>query len=129
MAVPSKLQTLRSGLLGEVRAGGATRTVHLAGEWDLVSGEVAKTVIRDALEGHPETLVLDLSQVSFVDSTAIQTIVGLHQLCAELDVGLMIIPGPRAVARTFQICGLTDRLPFTAGTTGGGSRDASREAP
>lgn len=91
---------------------GTTTTIALAGEWDLAEQKSTRNAIRDALRQSPECLVLDLSQVSFIDSSGIRVVLELHQRSTQRNVHLVIVPGPRAVRRPFEILGLTDRLPF-----------------
>jgi anti-anti-sigma factor len=62
----------------------------------------------------PECVVLDLSQLTFIDSSAIHVILGLQKRCAQQNVRLVIAPGPRAVQRPFEVLGLTRALPFLA---------------
>ncbi len=57
-------------------------------------------------------MVLDLSQLTFIDTSAIHVILGLQKRCAQQNVRLMIAPGPRAVQRPFDLLGLTRALPF-----------------
>ena len=59
-----------------------------------------------------EGVALDLSEVTFLDSTGIHALVALHERCQEQDVALRIVPGPRQVQRVFSLCGLLDSLPF-----------------
>jgi anti-sigma B factor antagonist len=95
-----------------VRENGTTTDVAATGEWDLAQAPLARDVIHAALQRRPECVVLDLSQLSFIDSSAIHIVLELHSRCAAEGVRLVIIPGPRAVQRPFEICGLTERLPF-----------------
>jgi anti-anti-sigma factor len=60
----------------------------------------------------PECVVLDLSQLTFIDSSAIHVILELQKRCAQQNVRLVIAPGPRAVQRPFEVLGLTRALPF-----------------
>ena len=85
------------------------------GEWDLAQEPATRKAIQTALERRPECVVLDLSQLSFIDSTGIHAVVELHTRAAQQNIHLVIIPGPRGVQRPFEICGLTDRLPFLGG--------------
>jgi anti-anti-sigma factor len=68
--------------------------------------------ISQALEPRPECLVLDLSQLTFIDSSGIHTAIELAKRTRAENVRMVIVPGPRQVQRVFEICGLTDVLPF-----------------
>jgi anti-sigma B factor antagonist len=100
-----------------VSALGTTTTIAVAGEWDLAEQQATRHAIRDALRRSPECLVLDLSQLTFIDSSGMHVVQELHQRSRRLNIRLVIVPGPRAVRRPFEVLGLTDVLPFLAVTT------------
>ena len=91
---------------------GTTTTIAIGGEWDLAAQHVTRQAIRSALARSPECVVLDLSQLTFIDSSAIHVILELQKRCAQRNVRLVIAPGPRAVQRPFEILGLTIALPL-----------------
>jgi anti-anti-sigma factor len=95
-----------------VRANGTTTELVVCGEWDLAQQLRARKAISAALDRCPECVVLDLSGLSFIDSSGIHNTIELHRRCVQQGIHLVIISGPRAVQRPFEICGLTDRLPF-----------------
>jgi anti-anti-sigma factor len=66
------------------------------------------------LRRSPEYLVLDLSQLTFIDSSGIHVVEQLHKRSTHQMVRLVIVPGPRAVRRPFEILGLAAALPFLA---------------
>jgi anti-anti-sigma factor len=89
-------------------------TLVLAGELDLASAQaLEKTVLRLCTEGASE-VVLDLSQLAFVDSTGLRTILTSRKLCAKHRCAFWLIPGQKAVQRMFELAGLIDTLPFRA---------------
>jgi anti-anti-sigma factor len=120
---------LAGSLRIEVTKGLTTTTIALRGEWDLSASRAADEAVHDALADRPELLVLDLSGLSFIDSSGIHRTVALVRGSADLGIRLVIVRGPRAVQRVFEVCQLTERLPFlstsearveTAKTTAGG---------
>ncbi len=64
------------------------------------------------LTARPERVVLDLSRLDFIDSSGLHATIELAHRLAAQDIGLVIVPGCRAVQRLFEITGLTERLPF-----------------
>ncbi len=94
------------------REQGTTRIIELAGEWDLAGVPEVRQVAASALTGRPERIVLDLSRLTFIDSSGLHVTVELAHRSAAQNVRLEIIPGPRAVQRVFQLTGLADRLEF-----------------
>jgi anti-sigma B factor antagonist len=89
-------------------------TFAVAGEWDLVARARFSALVDDALSWRPAHLVLDLSRLTFIDSSGVEAAVEMHQRAREHDAQLAIVPGPPAVQRPFEICRLTDALPFTS---------------
>jgi anti-sigma B factor antagonist len=106
---------LAGGLRIRLNAQGLTTAMALEGEWDLAEEHAMREAIREALAGRPECLVLDLSGLCFIDSSGVHAAIDLAQRLARLGVRLVIIPGPRAVQRVFELCQLTDILPFATG--------------
>jgi anti-anti-sigma factor len=110
------LESRPEGLAIDVSERGSTTTIALTGEWDLAQQPATRDAIRRILERAPESVVLDLSRLSFIDSTGLHVVHDLHQLARHHNIRLVIVPGPRGVQRPFEICQLLDVLPFVGGT-------------
>lgn len=95
-----------------LREHGTTTELVARGEWDLAEQPGVREAIQAALQRSPACVVLDLSQLSFIDSSGIHVVLELHGRCVKQNIHLVIIPAPRAVLRPFEICGLIERLPF-----------------
>jgi anti-sigma B factor antagonist len=93
---------------------GTTSTLELVGECDLAQRADLRAAIGRVLVDRPECLVLDLSRLAFIDSSGIHVIIELSERAAREECRLLICPGPRAVQRVFELCGLSTRLPFVA---------------
>jgi anti-anti-sigma factor len=91
---------------------GTSSTVQLKGECDLAAQQLMRNALSHALKRRPECLVLDLSQLTFIDSSGIHIVVELAKRSQRQNFRLVITPGPRQVQRVFEICGLTEELPF-----------------
>jgi anti-sigma B factor antagonist len=92
---------------------GGTRVVTLRGELDAHDAPTLRTTFSEALEAAPPQprVVLDLTQVTFLDSTALGCIVGLLRRVGEADGELrVVLPGAPTV-RIFEITGLDAILP------------------
>jgi anti-anti-sigma factor len=107
------LNGLDGGLRIVVSQIGTTATIGLEGEWDLATQLATRQAVGRALAGRPESLVLDLSRLSFIDSSGVHAVISLARRTERLHVRLRIRSGPKAVQRIFEVCHLTDRLPFT----------------
>lgn len=116
---------LAGGLRIVVRVQGTTTTLAPEGEWDLAQRQAMLGIIRAAFERHPECVVLDLSGLRFIDSSGVHVVIELRKRSTLQNTRLVIVPGPRAVQRLFELCKLTDALPFLEGV----SHEMSRETP
>jgi anti-anti-sigma factor len=96
-----------------VRVRRLSRTVVVTptGELDLGTEPVLRGVI-ERVEDAYDALVLDLSELEFVDSTGLNLAIREH-LRASLDgYRLVLVRGPEDVQRVFEIAGLDSFLPF-----------------
>ena len=93
----------------EVQRRDAVAIVQPRGELDLSTVET----LRAALAGikSTESLVLDLRGLSFMDSTGLQLLVGLHR---RDGLQLTLVAPAAPVDRAIQLCGLDTELPFVA---------------
>jgi anti-sigma B factor antagonist len=85
-------------------------TVSLKGELDLSSvGKVQAELQRVEAEG-PSLLILDLSSLTFLDSTGLRAVVTADERARENGRRFVIVRGPDAVQRVFSITRLEERL-------------------
>jgi anti-anti-sigma factor len=85
----------------------------LAGEIDLATVDRIKAALEEVEQANPRRLVIDLTALSFLDSTGLATFVALARRCHENGrPALEIRPGPPAVQRLFKLVGAAERLPF-----------------
>jgi anti-anti-sigma factor len=94
-------------------ADGADGTCHvkLAGEFDFSGRELADEVL--ASVNGARKLVLDLSELDFIDSMGIHFVVTAHERARADGREFTIVRGGPQVERVFHIVGLDDVLPFT----------------
>jgi anti-sigma B factor antagonist len=86
---------------------GEAVVVAPTGEIDLATVDRLSAALADAQEEGDGTIVLDLRQVSFLDSTGIRLIV---QLARDLDGRFAVVRGVGEVARVFDLVGLDGRV-------------------
>lgn len=96
---------------------GAVVIVAVRGELDVVTSQQFDDYLSQAGDGY-DRIVLDLSGVDFMDTTALAVIVGHWRRQAEAG-GRFLLAGPRyQYTKALWITGLADRLPLY-GTVGG----------
>ena len=86
--------------------------VALSGELDISSALTFEEELRRIEQaGDPETMVLDLQGLKFLDSTGLRLILSAHVRARRDRRRLRIVlPGNRAVQRIFQLSGASERL-------------------
>ena len=82
----------------------------LSGEFDLSSAAQIEDVLKELEERRPDVLVLDLRELSFMDSTGLRVMVSADARARDDSRRLAIVQGPEAVHRVFRITGLDDHL-------------------
>jgi anti-anti-sigma factor len=88
---------------------GTSIEVILAGELDFAGRPVAHEAIADAFTRRARVVVLNLSRLTFMDSTGVHLVSDARGLAAAEHVELRVIPGPPAVQRVFAAAELADR--------------------
>jgi anti-sigma B factor antagonist len=88
---------------------GQTRVV-LAGELDIASTEQLDEALA-TIEGEDlGTLVLDLRNVEFIDSTGLRTVIAADERARSADRRFVVVRGPGAVERLFSVTQLDQRF-------------------
>lgn len=88
--------------------------VHLGGELDLASVPAARQAVFEGLQRGRGRLVLDLTDLAFVDSAGLGVLLGALRRVNEKGGELRVVrpgPGPR---RAFAVTGLDALLPLVA---------------
>lgn len=86
-------------------------TVPLAGEIDIRTASDAQAKVTTALSAEkPDVLILDLEQVSFLDSVGIGFLVGLNQQAQDVGVSLRLRNLQTQVHRVLAATGLVGVL-------------------
>ena len=101
----------------EIEAGG-DRTLRLAGELDMTSAATLEAAVSRAASESARSITMDLSRLSFIDSTGLAVIVHTSGLCSNRGCAFKLIRGPRAVQRLFEVTGLDGVLPFVEAESG-----------
>ncbi len=79
--------------------------VQLAGELDLYNAAPVRDALFEACSNGPKRIVVDLSRVDFIDSTALGVLIEARTKLANRKAFLLAAPG-RETRRALQISGL-----------------------
>src|SRR2546421_4281995 len=82
-----------------------TAVVVVEGDLDLASAPMLKRVLVERLNAGSTRLVIDLTGVRFIDSTALGVLVGVHRKLGA-DERLALAGAPTAVRRVIEVSGL-----------------------
>jgi anti-anti-sigma factor len=92
--------------------GGQTTTLAVSGDLDLESAPELEGAVRRLCIESGHHVLLDLSDVSFVDTVGMRTLVTCKTLFEEADCGYWLVP-PRAQARRMlEQYGLLEQMPL-----------------
>jgi anti-sigma B factor antagonist len=89
---------------------GGRVTVSLKGELDLSSVGKVEDELKRVEADEPTLLVLDLSHLSFLDSTGLRAVVTADERARTNGRRLVVVRGSDAVQRVFAITRLEERL-------------------
>ncbi len=86
--------------------------IELAGELDFQSAVGLRAEVSAALEQRPipAHIQVDLTDVTFVDSLGLGTLIVGHRICAEMGVRLTVRNPSLFVAELIELSGFSDRL-------------------
>jgi anti-anti-sigma factor len=91
---------------------GSAHTLVLSGELDMLASPELQGAISALCRGGATRLVLDLSELTFMDLMGLRTITFAKELCEWHRCELGIVPGPESVQRVFALTDLLDAMPF-----------------
>lgn len=89
-----------------VQEDGAVAVVAASGELDLEFADSLRDHLNEAIAAEPERLVVDLSGVTFVDSTILGVLVGARNRLGANSDRLQLVASHPEVLKTFRLTGL-----------------------
>ncbi|HEY3183428.1 MAG TPA: STAS domain-containing protein [Gaiellaceae bacterium] len=96
---------LREPPVRSIEAVNGTVVVSLGGELDLYNAEEVREALAGAADGQPERLVVDLSGVEFIDSTALGVLIEARTKLANRQAFLLAAPRVET-RRALEVSGL-----------------------
>lgn len=92
--------------LTEESLNGDGHVIAVQGEIDLFTAPELKQKLTDAIEGGTTRIVVDLTDTTFLDSTALGVLIGAVKRLRSRDGALVIVNVDQNIAKTFEITGL-----------------------
>jgi len=99
---------------------GSAAVVAVHGDVDLATADVLRAEVRAASE-RSDTVVLDLREVSFMDTQGLAVVIEAQQAATEGGTRFVITRAPDRVHRLFDMIGLTPRLTIVDDPAAAGS--------
>lgn len=92
-------------------------TIHLRGDLDIVGVEQVETDAAEALNalGPGDTLIFDLGDVDFIDSSGLAALISVRRKCARKQVDTALTRVPESIAALLTVSGLDAVLPSRPG--------------
>ena len=88
--------------------------VAVRGEIDLFTAPELKSALSDAIESGRSRIVVDLTDTTFLDSTALGVLIGAVKRLRSRDGRLTIVNVDENIAKTFEITGLDQIFPISS---------------
>ena len=92
----------------------AAAHVRPVGELDLATVPIVDAELADLWAVGYSSLVLDLREVCFLDSTGLRLLMSWTAACEAHRIAFRVIQGPAAVQRAIELAGVSDYLTFTS---------------
>jgi anti-sigma B factor antagonist len=92
--------------VGERAIDETTAEITVAGELDLATAPRLKWSLMDSLKAGRTQLLVNLSGVTFIDSTALSVLVGVHRKLGQDAAHMAVVCTNPNVLRIFEVAGL-----------------------
>ena len=99
----------------------SSQLLAVSGELDLTSVRDLRRRLQSAFASGQARIVIDLSQVTHMDSTGLAELISAHQRALELEGKLVLVVTSSSIRRTLEIRGVVNLFTIVD------SRDGARE--
>jgi anti-anti-sigma factor len=96
----------------DVDSGSGRATVRVSGEFDLAATEAVENALLSVENGANSEIVLDLREVTFLDSTGLRTITSADHRARGSGRVLKVVRGPEQVQKLLYVTGMDKILPL-----------------
>lgn len=102
-------------LLIECEREGEVPVIWLRGELDRLSAESVDVAVRDLAAAGSPTLVVDVSELDFIDSAGLRSLSRAHNLLHQSQRNLVVRRPSSSIQRLFELVGLHEVLNIEPG--------------
>jgi anti-sigma B factor antagonist len=92
---------------------GRTATVALRGEIDVLTVDQVRIALAGALAAHPHDLIVDLSELTFIDSTGLGALIAGFQRARDAGVRFRLAHPTAGVRQILVLSGLLEVVEVT----------------
>jgi anti-sigma B factor antagonist len=92
---------------------GDSALVSIRGDFDLQVAERVARALAEVEATEPELLVIDLSRLSFLDSTGMGVIAAFHARTIDANRRFVIVRPPGGIRQAFEVSGLDEVVTIT----------------
>jgi anti-sigma B factor antagonist len=85
-----------------------TATVALRGEIDVATVDQVRVALTDAIASRPRAIVVDLADLSFIDSTGLGALIFGFQRARDADIAFRLARPTRGVRQVLVLSGLLE---------------------
>lgn len=90
----------------KTESGGETLVFKLRGSLDLATAPTVRAALTEATDKGGQHLIVDLTQLEFLDSTGLGVLIGAHRRAAERGGSFRLIINDGPISRLLNITGL-----------------------
>jgi anti-anti-sigma factor len=100
-----------AGFTTATRTAGTGTVLEFVGELDAATAPAALAAIQALTLQHGRQLVVDLSALTFCDSSGISALLAARNLALAADAGIALVAVPSQLQRSLRLIGLADFFP------------------
>jgi anti-sigma B factor antagonist len=104
--------TVPAGFLCDVQPDRDRVVVRVVGELDFGVAPQVVAAVDELLDAGFARIVIDLRDLSFLDSAGVHTLVSARRSADRRGSALSVVPGPREVQRVFELTATDSLLAF-----------------
>ncbi len=99
---------VKDAFRGAERSTPAPEVLPVGGELDVATAPELRSRLEEAMDRSQGSLVVDLLDVTFIDSTALGVLIAVGKECESRGISLRLVITEQRILKVFEITGLSD---------------------